>query len=60
MLAVENGIARDRQTGRRLFSLVEQDVHVPAEMSTYLAGYKNWMYRADEASPPVPVSKDED
>ncbi len=41
-------------------SLVPSDVSEPAEMSTYLAGYKPFPFRADEVSPPVLVDKDED
>lgn len=36
------------------------DVQTPAEIDTYLAGYKNAMYRADEASKPIPVDRDND
>jgi hypothetical protein len=36
------------------------DVHDPTEMPNYLAGYRPFDFRADEASPPVLVDKDQD
>ncbi|HZL94538.1 MAG TPA: hypothetical protein VFB99_12860 [Vicinamibacterales bacterium] len=36
------------------------DVQTPAELDTYLAGYRNAQYRADEASKPVLVDRDND
>jgi hypothetical protein len=39
-------------------SLAPADVSTSAEMSTYLAGYKPGVFRADEVSPPVLVKKD--
>jgi hypothetical protein len=41
-------------------TLTPADVHDPSELPEYLAGYKNAKYRADEASPPILVDKDED
>lgn len=41
-------------------TLTPADVHDPSELPEYLAGYKNSKYRADEASPPILVEKDED
>lgn len=40
-------------------SLEPSDVHDPSELSTYLAGYKPFPFRADEISAPIPVDKDE-
>jgi len=40
--------------------LTPADVHDPAEIPSYLAGYKNWTYRADEMSKAVLVDNDED
>lgn len=39
-------------------ALTPSDVHDPTELPTYLAGYRNAKYRADEASFPVLVDKD--
>lgn len=50
------GAAGDRVT----LALTPADVHDPAEIPEYLAGYKPFGYRADEASPMIPVTKDED
>lgn len=50
------GAAGDRVS----LALTPADVHDPAELPEYLAGYRPFGYRADEASPLVPVSKDED
>jgi len=41
-------------------SLTPADVSDPAEMSTYLAGYRPFPFRADEVSSPILVDKDED
>jgi len=41
-------------------ALTPADVHDPSELPEYLAGYHNYPYRADEASPPILVDKDED
>lgn len=41
-------------------SLQPTDVHLPEELPTYLAGYRPFPFRADEASPVIPVDKDED
>lgn len=48
-------------SGRRLeFALLPVDVHVPSELPTYLAGYRPFSFRADDFSPVVMVTKDED
>lgn len=49
-----------RQGQRVTLSLAPADVHDPSEMPTYLAGYKPFGFRADEASPVVLVDRDED
>lgn len=41
-------------------ALQPQDVHDPTELPTYLAGYKPFEFRADEASPPILVDNDQD
>ena len=41
-------------------ALTPADVHEPTELPTYLAGYRNAKYRADEVSFPVLVDKDND
>ena len=47
--------------GQRVtLALQPEDVHDPSEIPTYLAGYKPFGYRADEASKAVLVDKDED
>lgn len=47
--------------GKRLdLTLQPSDVRTPEEIPTYLAGYKPFPYRADQMSPVVMVSKDED
>lgn len=47
--------------GQRVtLSLQPQDVHDPTELPTYLAGYREFAYRADEMSPPVLVDNDQD
>lgn len=43
-----------------VLDLKPADVHDPREMSTLVAGYKNFQFRADEASPPILVDKDQD
>jgi hypothetical protein len=50
------GNAGDRVT----LSLQPSDVHDPTEIPTYLAGYKPFQYRADEASKVILVDNDED
>ena len=62
-------LSRDPSTGR-LYGMVggqrvtlaqtPQDVHDPTEMPTYLAGYRPFGFRADEASRLVPTDNDED
>lgn len=41
-------------------SLAPSDVHDPTEIPTYLAGYKQFTYRADELSPVILIEKDSD
>lgn len=58
-------LAEDAQgigkAGQRVqLELTPSDVHDPTEIPTYLAGYKPFGYRADEASPIVLVDNDED
>lgn len=49
------------KAGQRVnLELTPADVHDPAEIPSYLAGFKNWTYRADEASKVVLVDNDED
>jgi hypothetical protein len=49
------------KAGQRVtLALAPSDVHDPTELPTYLAGYKPFGYRADEASPPVLGDNDED
>lgn len=50
------GAAGERVT----LELTPADVHDASEMPTYLAGYKPFPFRADEASPIVPVNNDTD
>ena len=50
------GVAGERVT----LALQPQDVHDPTELPQYLAGYKPFQYRADEASAPILVDNDED
>lgn len=45
---------------RVTLTLSPADVHDPTELPEYLAGYKPFGYRADEASPLIPVDNDED
>jgi hypothetical protein len=57
-------LAEDSSLGRMgqvvTLALTPSDVHAPEEMDTYLAGYRPFAFRADEASKPVLVDKDED
>jgi len=49
------------KAGQRVtLELTPSDVHDPAEIPSYLAGYRNWTYRADEMSKVVLVDNDED
>lgn len=41
-------------------ALAPSDVHVPSEMPTYLAGYRNAEFRADEMSQVIPTGKTSD
>jgi hypothetical protein len=50
------GVAGQRVT----LALQPADVHDPTELPTYLAGYRPFGYRAEEASPVVLVDNDED
>lgn len=50
------GAEGDRVT----LALTPADVHDPTEIPEYLAGYRPFGYRALEASPMIPVTKDED
>jgi len=47
----------DLSSGRYSLALLPTDVHEAEEITTYLAGYKNFGYRADEMSPAVMVDK---
>ena len=47
----------DLSSGRYSLALVPTDVHEAEEITTYLAGYKNFGYRADEMSPVAMVDK---
>lgn len=49
-----------KEGDRVSLALTPSDVHDPTEMTTYLAGYKPFGFRADEVSPPILVDKDED
>lgn len=47
--------------GQRVnLELAASDVHDPTEIPTYLAGYRPYEFRADEASPALLVNNDED
>lgn len=47
-----------RLDGKRIeLALAPSDVTYPAEIPTYLAGYSNGTFRADEISPPILVDK---
>lgn len=49
------------QAGQRInLELTPADVHDPTEIPSYLAGYRNWEFRADEMSKVVLVDNDED
>ncbi len=48
------------QGDRVSLALTPSDVHDPAELPEYLAGYRPFGYRANEASPMIAVTKDED
>lgn len=52
------GIGRENEVVT--LELKPSDVHDPTELPTYLAGYKNWDLRADEASQIILVDKDQD
>jgi len=47
----------DLSSGRYSLALLPTDVHEAEEITTYLAGYENFGFRADEMSPPVMVGK---
>ncbi len=48
------------QGDRVSLALTPADVHDPTEIPEYLAGFRPFGYRANEASPMIPVLKDED
>jgi hypothetical protein len=49
------------KAGERVsLELQPSDVHDPTELPTYLAGFRPFGFRGDEASPPVLVDNDED
>jgi hypothetical protein len=52
------GVGRAGETV--LLALMPDDVHDSTEIPTYLAGYKNAEYQADEASPPIMRATDTD
>lgn len=64
MEKIELTLAEDSHLGRAgqkvELALTPSDVHVPEEMSTYLAGYAVAGYRVDEASKIILVDQDED
>ncbi len=60
LILAENIQGVGAQGDRVTLALTPADVHDPTELPEYLAGYKPFGYRADEASPMVPVTKDED
>jgi hypothetical protein len=51
------GQAIDLSSGRYSLALLPTDVHSAEEITTYLAGYKQFAYRADEMSAPIMVDK---
>lgn len=54
----EDGTLFDRTTGRRIMAeQLPSDVHIATEIPTYLAGYQNSEFRADEVSRPVTRTK---
>lgn len=54
----EDGSLFDRTSGRRIMAeQLPSDVHVASEIPTYLAGYQNSEFRADEASKPTTKTK---
>lgn len=57
-------LAEDSQLGakgsRVNLELAPSDVHDATEIPTYLAGYRPWEMRADEASPALLIDNDED
>lgn len=57
-LAEDSALGKSGQ--RVTLSLTPADVREPSELPTYLAGYKPFDYRADEASPVVLVDNDQD
>ena len=60
-LTLAEGVQGLGKAGERVtLALQPADVHDPTELPTYLAGYKPFQYRADEASPVVLVDNDED
>lgn len=60
-LTLSNDMQGVGKTGDRVtLELQPSDVHDPTELPTYLAGFRPFGYRADEASPVVLVNNDED
>lgn len=61
---IELVLAEDGPHGKKgqkvSLALQPSDVHDPTEIPTYLAGYTNFAYRADEASQVILVDKDTD
>lgn len=57
-------LAEDSKLGRQgqrvTLALQPSDVHDPTELATYLAGYKNYQYRADDASQIILVDNPSD
>lgn len=49
----------DRGGQRITLALTPADVHFPAELDTYLAGFKPAQFRADLVSPPILVDNDQ-
>src|ERR1044071_5050457 len=57
-------LAEDSHLGKAgqivTLALTPADVHDPTELPTYLAGYREMDFRADEASPPILVANERD
>jgi len=59
-VALERAMHAGGYKGKVQLNLLPSDVHDPTEIPTYLAGYRPFMYRADQASPIILVDHDED
>ena len=60
-LPINGGQTQAMYQGQRVtLNLTPADVHDPSEITNYLAGYKPFPFRADEASPIVLVSHQKD